>query len=798
MISLMRSKSLYLLVLLFLMLSILSSFLWLFSDALKRNFNFTETELLGADGSVESAQALPKEMEGMAKHDGIKLSHTINFSSMMISEKKSTLGHVRAIDKAYPLKGQIKIQTKQGVLTEAKLEPDQIWIDEALKTRLGVSLFDFIQLGQHRFQVSGIIVSEPARAGMAFMLAPKSLIRIEDVLKTGLVQPYSRVLYQSFIKAEDSALKNFQLKVKAKFKNIKTYSAQEGRSVASPIFNMGERYIGIFIVVTVVLSGMGMMALAQANASENRLMIALLKTFGGGFKRIRKLYFLIFLVLGMGIILFSFFIAFIGIAFLHKLYPNVIAFSLSYLLTPEFGKILLIQTIASLVVLFGFAFVPILQALKTSPMMLFRKEAGGQSVWPMYVLAEAITLVLLLLYIPNASDVLMLFGYFFMATLVSGLFFYGIFFLIKCMPMNFFKILIFSRKVQNGLLATQFSLVFLLGGLLWVISHDFLGTWLSSLPAHTPNQFMINITEHHKQDIEKFWQDEGVSLSLFPMITARLKSVNNETRPFYRTLNISYRHTLPEDNKITIGSSWGKHLSGESVISIEENFAKSIQAKIGDDLIFEIAGKEIRAKVLNSRRVKWESFKPNFYVIFPEKVLEDFPKTYMASIYLPPEKMQATLKFLKQFPGVSLIDVKLNLEQVRFLLVKVVKALSYMIGVILILACLVYYAMISRTFIDRQYESALLRNFGASKAKLRQVILLEFGLIGGLSGGLGLTLAIVLAMVLSEKLSMTYAPHWGLILVGGALGGVLTMGIGWLVTHKVINTPPSILLREGV
>ena len=76
--------------------------------------------------------------------------------------------------------------------------------------------------------------------------------------------------------------------------------------------------------------------------------------------------------------------------------------------------------------------------------------------------------------------------------------------------------------------------------------------------------------------------------------------------------------------------------------------------------------------------------------------------------------------------------------------------------------------------------------------------MLEFGLIGGLSGGLGLTLAIVLAMVLSEKLSMTYAPHWGLILVGGALGGVLTMGIGWLVTHKVINTPPSILLREGV
>jgi putative ABC transport system permease protein len=106
--------------------------------------------------------------------------------------------------------------------------------------------------------------------------------------------------------------------------------------------------------------------------------------------------------------------------------------------------------------------------------------------------------------------------------------------------------------------------------------------------------------------------------------------------------------------------------------------------------------------------------------------------------------------------------------------------------------------VLSITFFDRYYESALLRSMGASKMKLREAILIEFGLIGALSGGFGFAGAIILAVLLSKQLSITtYTPNWWFILVGAGLGAFLTMLIGCFSTYKVVNTSPLLLLKEG-
>jgi putative ABC transport system permease protein len=795
----MRSKHIGLLFVIFLILSTLSSFLWLMNDALKRNFNFTASEVLGADGSLESNQPLPTEIDNIAKKYPIKLSKTINFMSMAIAKDTNLLAHIRAIENTFPLKGKVVVKLENNIISnQAKLKADQLWIDEALKTRLEINLSDSIQLGTHTFQVSGIIVSEPARAGMALMLAPKIMMRSEDVEKTGLAQPYSKVLYQLFIQAEDKDFLGFTTEVKNKFKKIKIYSVKEGRPFANAIFNLAERYLSIFIIVIVILSGLGMMVLSQAYAADNTKMIALLRTFGHSLKEIKRLYLFGFLFFGLSIIILAMGFSVSAIALSNYFYPDYIAFSLSYLTTGDFGKIVFIQITALLTVLFGFGFFPMVQALKIPPMYLFSKEKMAQSVWPIYLSTGSTILLLLLIYISNYIDVLMLFFYLLIAATVLYLFFYSLLGLIKLLPMNFITILVESRKPQNAILATQFGILFLLTGLLWAIFNDFFGEWLSSIPKNTPNQFMINITDNNKTNIQQFWKKEGIDLALSPMLTASLKSVNNQPRSFHRALNISYKKALPEDNKKIAGIEWNNNLMGQQVISIEQNFAHTIQAKLGDIIAFDIAGQEITGKIIQIRSLQWESFKPNFYVIFPEGVLENFPKTYLTSIYLPPNQLGKTTEFLKQFPAVSIIDVNLSLSQIKLVLFKVVLALKYLIAILFALACLVYYAMLSITFFDRHYENALLRSMGASKPKLRQVILIEFGLIGALSGGFGFTGAIILAILLSKQLSITtYTPNGWFILVGAGMGAFLTMVIGWFSTYKVVHTSPLILLKEG-
>lgn len=796
---LIRSKNVQLLFVIFLMLSTLNSFLWIFTDVLKHNFNFTASEVLGADASIESNVILPKALDVLIDTYPIKSSKTINFTSMAISEKASTLAHVRAIDSAYPLKGQIKIKTyHHSFLTNPKIEANQIWVDEALKVRLGVNLLDKIQLGNHVFELTGIIQSEPARAGMIFVLAPKIIIRIEDVEKTGLVQPYSRVLYQMFIQGKDTRLSEIIETVKNQFKTLKVYTVQEGRPFANAIFDLAERYLGIFIVLIVILSGIGMMVLSQDFASKSVVTVALFKTFGYGIKEIVPIYFFGFLFYGLAIIVCAIGLALGGMFWLSYIYPEYILINIDYLSSVPFKKVLLTQVIASLVILFGFGFMPILRMFKISPMYLFKKQVSSQAMWPAYLFAIGAIIILLFIYIPNTEDVLMIFSYMGFSMLVLFLFFYALLSGIKIFPTHFVKILIHSRRKQNSLLIAKFGILFLVAGLLWVIGNNFFNGWLSSIPDKTPNQFMINMTDNNKAEIQKFWKKNGIELNVYPTLTARLKQVNNQARTFHRSLNISYMESLPEDNKILSGSIWNNTLSGKLEISIEQNFAQNIQAKLGDILTFDIGGEEISGKIINVRSLKWESFKPNFYIIFPEKVLESFPKTYISSMYLPVKQLNTSTEFLKKFPTITLIDVTLSLEQVKSVLSKVVIGLKYLTLVIFALACLVYYAIMTITFSERQYETALLRSFGASQQKVMQLIVVEFALIGGISGGFGSTGASILAILLSKKLSMTYSPNGLFILVGVGLGILLTSSIGWLTTYKVVKSSPLLLLKEGV
>jgi putative ABC transport system permease protein len=794
----MRSKHIQLLFLIFFMLSTLSSFLWVLSDALKSNFNFTASEVLGADGSLESNQPIPNDIYHLAKPYPIKFSETINFTSMAIAEKQSTLVHVRAIENTYPLKGEVKIKINNQILTQVKLGPNQIWIDEALKTRLGVNFSDSIQLGQHVFQVSGIILSEPARAGMANMLAPKIMIRMNDLKKTELIQPYSRVLYQLFIEAEDKSFDDFKQKVKKSYPGLKMYSTKEGRPFANSIFNMAERYLGIFIVVTVLLSGVGMLALSKAYAADMLPMIALLRTFGSSTKKIRSIYFYGFLFFGIGAIFLALALALSGVIVLHAYYPEYIYVSARSIMSLSFLKVASIQLMTSLVILFGFGFAPIIQALKISPLYLFRKEVNYFSAWPSYLSATVAVLFLLVAYLKDYTDVLMLFSYLLIFSVIIYFLFYSVLGLARLMPMNITSVLIQSRKQENTVLITNFSVLFLLSGLLWAIFNDYFANWLNSIPNDAPNQFMINITDNNKNEIIAYWKKQGINLQLSPMLTARLKSVNNEPRSYFRPLNLSYMNLLPEDNTIILGKKWDTHLSGESVITIEQNFAKNIQANVGDVLVFNIAGQEVSGKILNIRNLKWESFKPNFFVIFPEGVLESFPKTYITSLYLPANQLIKTTEFLKQFPGVSLIDIKLSLDQVKTVLIKVISGLKYLMFVLFVLAFLVYYAMLSIRFYERQYENALLRSMGSSQGLLRKIICIEYGLIGLLSGGFGMVGGIILAILLSKRLSISYDPTWMGIVIGAGLGSVLTMLIGGLTTYKVANTSPLILLKEEI
>ena len=69
---------------------------------------------------------------------------------------------------------------------------------------------------------------------------------------------------------------------------------------------------------------------------------------------------------------------------------------------------------------------------------------------------------------------------------------------------------------------------------------------------------------------------------------------------------------------------WWQAGTKEHEISIEEDFGRELGVKMGDELSFDIAGEAVSAKVTSFRTVEWDTFKPNFFMVFSPAALEGF------------------------------------------------------------------------------------------------------------------------------------------------------------------------------
>jgi putative ABC transport system permease protein len=94
-------------------------------------------------------------------------------------------------------------------------------------------------------------------------------------------------------------------------------------------------------------------------------------------------------------------------------------------------------------------------------------------------------------------------------------------------------------------------------------------------------------------------------------------------------------------------------------MSLEIDFAEHLGVGVGDTLRFDVQGVAVEGEVVSLREVRWNSFQPNFFVVFQPGVLEDAPAVYLASVpQLSGEQRDALQASIQvAFPNVSSIDV---------------------------------------------------------------------------------------------------------------------------------------------
>src|SRR5690606_2004468 len=250
--------------------------------------------------------------------------------------------------------------------------------------------------------------------------------------------------------------------------------------------------------------------------------------------------------------------------------------------------------------------------------------------------------------------------------------------------------------------------------------------------------------------------------------------------------------------RIVAGRWWRAEDVGRPLVSIATEYRDSVGIGLGDRLTFDVAGETFEVTVASIRQVKWDSFQPNFFLVFPPGLLDATAGTWMTSAYFAPGKPRPIAQLVRRFPSVSVFDMDNILAQVRGVIDKAAVAVQSVFLFTLLAGFTVLLAAVQASRDERRFESAMLRTLCASRRTVRAGVLAEFvtlGLLAGTLAAIGASLAgYVVARHVLDVTSHFDVRVW---LWGLAAGAVFVAGGGWLATRSVVNQSPMLTLRRG-
>ena len=425
-----------------------------------------------------------------------------------------------------------------------------------------------------------------------------------------------------------------------------------------------------------------------------------------------------------------------------------------------------------MLLLFGFALPPLVALARVPPLRVLRRDlprprAGGVLA---YVLGAATIALLIGWQAGEVQAGVIMVGGVAALLLVAALAAWALLALLKRLPQRGVTWRFGLANLRRRALASSLQIGALALGLmalllLTIVRGDLMRDWRASLPPDAPNQFLINVLPDQVDDARaQLAKGVGADVAFRPMVRGRLVAVNDavvDTSKFAdvrarrlaeREFNLSWTDALPKGNRIAKGEFWKPGVTGiDAGMSLEEGIAETLGVKLGDVLTFDIAGTQVSARVTSLRKVDWDSFRVNFFALFPPGPLDALPATYIAAFRAPAASNTWLPPLLRKNPNILAIDIGEIVRQVQGIVDSVSRAIEFVFLFTLAGGLLVLQAAIAATQDERKFDAAILRTLGASQRQLASAQIAEFLLLGALAGLVAAAGATVIGWALAER-----------------------------------------------
>ncbi len=235
-------------------------------------------------------------------------------------------------------------------------------------------------------------------------------------------------------------------------------------------------------------------------------------------------------------------------------------------------------------------------------------------------------------------------------------------------------------------------------------------------------------------------------------------------------------------------------------ISIEESLARDLQVGLGDELVFDVQGVPVKTVVGSLRAVDWRRMQPNFFIVFPEGVLESAPKFHVMALRVADAEQSAAVQqaVVGAHPNVSALDLAIIMQTIDQVYSKASFVVEFLAVFTVVTGAIVLAGAVLIGRSQRVRESVLLRTLGATKAQVNRIMFAEYLALGSLGAAVGAVLAIGANWALAY---FVFEVKWvmpsGAVLLGGwAVVSALTVTTGWLSNRGICDHPPLAVLRE--
>ena len=731
----------------------------------------------------------------------------------------------------------------KNVVVEELINKGKIWVSPELLITLNNKIGDTIKLGNTQFKIGDVLLQDPASAFSTFGVAPRVYVGIPQVKQTGLITNKSRVNFEKLYKLPENIniqkieddVENKARLITNRVERIRIRTHEDASEGLGRLLNYLNDYLGLIALIALFLASIGAAYLFRSFLQTRFREMAVLMSLGAyrseTFQVVLWQLALMGTIASLLAILFSFVLLPALPLVLEEFLPR--GFETNIRIRSLFLAVM-IGSIGSIVFC-----LPVLQNIrKVQPLSLFNAhvEAGKNFKGLSFMnLLSYLPLLMTYWFLGVWQSKSYLVGTLFIALLLACIFVLGI---IGLGMVKFTEIfgnikspfvrLALKNLSRNRLSAVSCFMAISIGTLLINLVPQIQQGLLEEISKpknfKLPSLFLFDIQPEQIELLKNTLAENKHSLDMLsPMVRGRFMEVNGEqftiknddsnqqmltreeerrSRFRARGLNISYRSEMSNSENIVKGLPLSKTYNEDgdqpAEISLEERFAARLGLAIGDEILFDIQGIPILGKVVNLRKVKWNSFQPNFFILFQTGVLEDAPSSYIGSVSGLDEKSRIAMqiKLTKIFPNISMIDVTqlvgrvIEITDQMVIAIKLMAYLSILVGMVVVFS-------IARYEVQRRYrEINLLKVLGAGFSNIRSMILLEFGILSSMAAFFGVVLSMAMSYTLSWQIfESLWHPAW--LNSGMGIAGVTFLGmvVSLLATSGVLRQKPLVLLQ---